>query len=209
MPIKQFPPISYADEHGLLAVGGDLSPETLLTAYKQGIFPWPFPDGELAWFSPPERGIIPIPITKLGKTLKKHVKKNPYRFSFNKAFSEVVDSCQLEHRKDGIWLFQPLCDAYKELFKLGYAHSVEVWREERLVGGIFGVTIGNYFSGESMFHTEDNTSKLALYYLLEILNERKIPFLDCQVVTPTTESFGATLIRRDVFLGQVKKLVRM
>lgn len=203
MAITEFPPIDSADEQGLLALGGDLEVDSLLLAYSCGIFPWPISkEYPLAWFSPDPRGILAFDNLHLGKSFRKFLKKNPYEIKFNTNFEAVIMSCAQVKRHDqaSTWISQQIIDAYINLHQQGYAYSIETYLEERLVGGVYGVCINRFYSGESMFHLEENASKVALVSLLYLLKQRDIGWLDTQMVTPVVESLGGVEIPRDTFL---------
>ncbi|AYF44906.1 leucyltransferase [Halobacteriovorax sp. BALOs_7] len=210
MPIIEFPPVDIADEQGLLAIGGDLHHDSLLLAYQSGIFPWPISEEyPLAWFSPPQRGVILQENIRFNRSLKKFVKKCNWKISFNQDFLGVIKECQKVHAKsnDGTWITDEIIDGYYNFFHQGLAYSVEVKNENGdLIGGLYGVKIGHFLSGESMFFKETNASKLALLGILSILIEEGIPFLDTQMVTPITESFGATEIPRIDFIKAITPL---
>ena len=203
MAILEFPPVHECDEDGLLALGGDLELESLLLAYSQGIFPWPinrqFP---LAWFSPDPRGILYYENLHLSKSFKKFLKKSPYTIKFNTQFEEVIKMCAFVHKTKGpgTWITQEIIDAYLNLHNNGFAYSVETYLNEELVGGVYGVCINNFYSGESMFHKADNASKVALVALMYKLNDLGIKWLDTQMVTPIVESLGGREIPREDFL---------
>ncbi len=204
-----FPPIEEATEDGLVAVGGDLEVDTLVTAYRQGIFPWPVSvELPLAWFSPDPRGVLFFEELHLSKSFEKFLKKSPYRVTFNERMKEVILECARVPRKDqpGTWITPAIIHGYEKLSQEGLAYSVEVWKEDNLVGGLYGVSMGNFYSGESMFMKEDNASKLALWTLCQRLKERGIKFLDTQMVTTVVEQFGGRYIPRDEFLELVKKV---
>ena len=205
----EFPPIEDATDDGLVAVGGDLEVDTLVAAYQQGIFPWPVSvELPLAWFSPDPRGILFIDELHLPKSFEKFLKKNPYRVTFNQSMKDVIFECARIPRKDqpGTWITPDIIAAYRKLFKEDLAYSVEVWREDRLVGGLYGVIMGEFCSGESMFMTEDNASKVALWSLLMLLKSKGIPFLDTQMVTSVVEAFGGKYVPRAEFLKIIQKL---
>lgn len=198
-----FPPIEEASPDGLLAIGGDINAESLLTAYGQGIFPWPcLEDGPLTWFSPDPRGVLFLKKFHLSNSFKKFLKHHPYEVTFNHSFNQVINYCSTVHkeREKGTWITLAMQEGYQELFERGFAYSVEVWKQKNLVGGLYGVKIGNYFSGESMFHLEDNCSKLALYSLCHFLEENSVEWIDTQMVTPILATFGAESISRSHFL---------
>lgn len=202
-----FPSLDKADEDGLLAIGGNLSTELLLIAYTQGIFPWPFSERQpIAWFSPDPRGVIESDKIHIPKSFKRFLNQHPYKVSFNTRFNEVIEQCSKIPRvgQESTWITKEMIAAYKKLFQDGFAYSVEITDDDKLVGGLYGVCIGEFFSGESMFHLKSNTSKLALYSILRKLQQNKIKFLDTQMVTPVTEMFGAHEISRDEFVNQLK-----
>lgn len=207
MAILKFPPLESADENGLLAVGGDMEMESLLLAYSQGIFPWPINDQyPLAWFAPDPRGILCFNDLHISKSLTKFLKKNPYRLSINQDFRAVIMNCASVKRKDnqGTWITPELMEAYIELHKNKLAYSVEVFLEEKLVGGLYGVCINKFISAESMFHTEDNASKIAILFLMEKLQEDEIDWIDTQMLTPVVEQLGGKYISRNEFLLKTK-----
>ncbi|MBC7541026.1 MAG: leucyl/phenylalanyl-tRNA--protein transferase [Bacteriovorax sp.] len=203
MSIAEFPPVDSADEHGLVAVGGDLEIDSLLLAYSQGIFPWPISNEyPLAWFSPDPRGILAFDKLHMGKSFRKFLRKNPYEVKFNTNFEAVIMNCARVKRIDqaSTWINQEIIDAYIKMHHLGYAYSIETYLEDRLVGGVYGVCINRFYSGESMFHLEDNASKVALVSLLYLLKQRDIGWIDTQMVTPVVESLGGVEIPRATFL---------
>ncbi len=202
-----FPPLEEADETGLLAIGGELDIETLLTAYKNGIFPWPINDKILAWFAPPMRAVLFLEKFHISKTLKRELNRTKYTFSFNQHFKEVVEGCQeLNNRakQKSTWITREMARAYEELHKAGYARSVEVYDHGELVGGLYGVEIGKMFAGESMFFRKPNASKLALCMLVEYLKHNGSTWLDCQVMTPHMKHLGAEEIFREDFIVLLK-----
>lgn len=197
-----FPPVETADENGLLAIGGDLSPERLILAYKSGIFPW-FNEGEpVIWYSPPERMVLFPDDLKVSKSMEKVLKNANFRISFNEHFAEVIHHCKTIDRpgQQGTWITREMQKAYIALHELGYAKSVEVWQEDRLVGGLYGIDLGHIFTGESMFSLVSNASKVAFIYLNQILKEHNYLLLDCQVYNEHLASLGAVEIPRDVFM---------
>jgi len=204
-----FPPLETATPEGLLAVGGNLDVETLLTAYKQGIFPWPISnDSPLTWFSPDPRGILEIKNFHISKSFQRFLKKSPYTIRFNENFKEVIQNCALTKRshEEGTWISQEIIDGYTNLFNAGYAYCIEVYLEEKLVGGLYGTCIGEIISGESMFHHADNASKVAVCSLVEILKRNSISWFDTQMVTPIISSFGGYQIPRSQYVKMLKKL---
>jgi leucyl/phenylalanyl-tRNA--protein transferase len=203
-----FPPVETADKDGLLAVGGDLEIDTLTTAYREGIFPWPISaDYPLAWFSPDPRGILNLENIHLSKSFLKFLKKTNFEVTFNQAFEEVIINCSSASRKNqsSTWITTDIIDSYINLFKHHKAYSVEVWSDGNLVAGLYGVCMGDFISGESMFTKEDNASKYALYFLTEQLKKAGINWMDTQMVTPIVESFGGIYISRSVFLQMLAK----
>lgn len=199
-----FPPVEQAliEPNGLLAVGGDLSPERLISAYSNAIFPW-FNQGEPPlWWSPSPRAIIFIDDLLVNRTLRKVLRQQKFRVSINTAFTQVIDYCaNAPFRKEGTWINHDMKMAYHNLHQLGLAHSIEVWIDEQLVGGLYGVAINGFFSGESMFYIKSNASKIALVYLANHLKSEKIEFIDCQLNNPFLKSMGCVEIPRDKFLS--------
>lgn len=208
MPVK-FPPVAEASEDGLLAIGGDLSIETLKEAYSHGIFPWPVrADYPMTWFSPDPRGIIELSEFKVGRTLTRFLKKSPYKVKFNTDFEKVISLCSKTTRKHetGTWIHKSIIEGYTKLFQEKLAYCVSVYLEGELVGGLYGVCMGEIISGESMFHTETNASKVALVALVEKLKIKNIEFIDTQMVTPIIASFGGKNIDRSDFINKLRRL---
>ena len=197
-----FPPTQQAltVPNGLIAIGGDLSPQRLVSAYEQAIFPW-FNAGEpIMWWSPSPRAIIPVNQIKINRTLTKFIKKNPYQVTLNKDFDQVISNCaHAPFRKEGTWIVDDMKLAYMRLHELGYAHSIEVWQHNELVGGLYGVAINGFFSGESMFYKKNNASKVALISLAELLKTIGVSFIDCQILNPFLDDMGCIEIDRDSF----------
>jgi len=210
MAITAFPPVQTANEDGLLAVGGDLEIQSLLLAYSKGIFPWPISmEFPLAWFSPDPRGILIYDDIKISRSMQKVMNKSNFKIKFNHDFQEVIIQCSLaKNRKDqaGTWITEGIIDAYMDFHHAGYAYSAETYLDDKLVGGMYGVNIGNFVSGESMFYKESNASKFALLKLMEYINERGVMWLDTQMVTPVVENFGGIEVPRDMFLEMLKCL---
>ncbi|WP_131781367.1 leucyl/phenylalanyl-tRNA--protein transferase [Legionella gresilensis] len=203
-----FPDPEKADDQGLLAVGGDLSPGRLLTAYSQGIFPWFDDDYPILWWSPNPRLLLIPQEFKVSRSLKKSLKKN-YLVTFDKAFEQVIHACAtIDKRKQHTWITSDMQQAYIELHRLGYAHSVEVWSADKLVGGLYGISLGRAFFGESMFHKERDTSKIALFYLCQLLMDWHFDFIDCQLSTPHLQSLGAIVVARQEFLKRLKQTLQ-
>ncbi|MDD4975649.1 MAG: leucyl/phenylalanyl-tRNA--protein transferase [Bacteriovorax sp.] len=211
MAITAFPPVDESDEHGLVAVGGDLEIDSLLLAYSQGIFPWPISDEyPLAWFSPDPRGILAFEKLHLGKSFRKFLKNNPYEVKFNTNFEAVIMNCARVKRPEqaSTWINQEIIDAYIKMYQQGFAYSIETYLEDRLVGGVYGVCINRFYSGESMFHLEDNASKVALVSLLYLLKQRDIGWIDTQMVTPVVGNLGGIEIPRETFLKMLDVSLR-
>jgi len=199
------PQLALKEPNGLLALGGNLSVTTLLTAYSNGIFPWYCEDQPIMWWSPTPRAVIYLEDIKINRTLRKFLNKNKYKVTFNTAFEEVISYCaDAPFRNDDTWIVEDMLDAYLKLHQAGHAHSIEVWDEDILVGGLYGVAIGGFFSGESMFYTAPNASKVALLALVERLKEIGALFVDCQITNPFLESMGATEIPRQHFLNEMR-----
>ncbi len=197
-----FPPVEKAEDYGLLAVGGDLSPERLLLAYSLGIFPWYNPDEPILWWSPDPRCVLFPSQLHVSRSLKRFMRKQLYQISFNQNFAEVISMCrQLRAGIDGrgTWINPEMEVAYSRLHELGFAHSVECWDGEQLVGGLYGVCIGRCFFGESMFSLSSNASKVVLVHLLAHLQQKGFELLDCQQTTDHLVSMGAEEISRQEF----------
>lgn len=204
-----FPHPSLADEDGLLAVLGDLSPERLLLAYSNGIFPWYSEDEPILWWSPDPRFVLYPQDIRISHSMKKLLKKGTYRVTFNNCFGDVISNCSNLRKESGTWITDEMIEAYCRLHELGFAHSVETWYDDRLVGGLYGVSIGKCFFGESMFSTMSNSSKVAIIALSKALLEKGFIMIDCQVYTEHLETLGSVLISRERFLKNVKKGISM
>jgi leucyl/phenylalanyl-tRNA---protein transferase len=201
-----FPDPHEASAEGLVALGGDLHPESLRLAYASGIFPWPHRGMPLLWFSPDPRGVLDFDRLHVPERLARKKRNTKLTFTVDKAFEQVIAACQKAPRagQDGTWLTAPMRKAYLRLHQLGDAHSVEAWDESgALVGGLYGVTAGGYFSGESMFHRASDASKLCVLHLVEHLKSRGITWLDIQTMTPHFLALGAVDIPRDEFLQRI------
>ena len=202
-----FPPVESASPEGLVAIGGDLTPETLLTAYHHGIFPWPISHkSPLTWFSPDPRGILDINDLHISRSFKRFLNNHPYEVKFNTHFEDVIKKCALTPRKheSDTWITKEIINGYIELFRCGYAYCVEVYDQKELIGGLYGVIIGKYISGESMFHSKPNASKLALYSIIQKIIKNNGSWLDTQMVTPIIQNFGGKEMSRDKFLEKLK-----
>ena len=197
-----FPDVELAGPDGILAIGGDLSPERLMLAYRSGIFPW-YSEGEpIVWYSPEKRMVLLPGQLRISDSMKQLMRKNLYRVTWNKSFEEVIRACKASPRKgqDGTWITDEMLRAYVRLHELGHAKSVEVWREDELVGGLYGVDLGHVFCGESMFSKESNTSKIAFIELARSLESQNYRMIDCQVYTSHLASLGAREIPRKKFI---------
>ncbi len=197
-----FPPVHLADKDGLLAIGGDLSDERLLLAYKSGIFPW-YNQGEpIVWYSPDPRMVLFPKKLKISKSMKQVIRKNQFRATFNQNFSEVIANCKNSYREGqgGTWITDEMEQAYINLHNLGVAKSVEVWQGNELVGGLYGIDLGHIFCGESMFSKVSNASKFAFIQLVQKLEKEHYTLIDCQVYNEHLDSLGAEEISRSEFL---------
>jgi leucyl/phenylalanyl-tRNA--protein transferase len=200
-----FPAPELADEDGLLAIGGDLSVQRLLLAYRSGIFPW-FSEGDpILWYAPHERFVLFPEKLKVSSSMLKVLRYGSFRITYDQAFTEVINACAISIRKDqeGTWITDTMKSAYIQLYNLGYAHSVEVWENDLLVGGLYGVQVNHVFCGESMFARVSNASKVALIYLCQHYNFKLI---DCQVYTSHLESMGADFISLEEYLALLNKI---
>lgn len=202
-----FPHPSLANEYGVLAIGGNLSIERLTLAYRNGIFPW-FEEGEtIAWWSPNPRMVLYPKKLKISKSMRKVIKQNLYKITFDKAFGDIIDNCKTIFRsgQGGTWITSDMKKSYLELHNSGVAHSVEVWEGDSLVGGLYGINVGKVFCGESMFSKKSNTSKLAFIALVNKLSEQGYHMIDCQMHTDHLASLGAEEIDRGIFLSELSE----
>lgn len=200
-----FPDPSLAEEDGLLAAYGDLSPERLILAYSNGIFPWFSEDEPILWWSPDPRFVLYPKDIRISHSMKKVLKRNIYKISFDTCFRDVISNCAGVRKESGTWITNDMIEAYCKLHHMGYAHSVETWYENKLVGGLYGIIIGKCFFGESMFSIMDNASKTAMITLCKKLQDENFVIVDCQVYSKHLESLGAVNISREKFLEIVKK----
>ena len=202
-----FPPVHLAEPDGLLAIGGDLSSERLLLAYRSGIFPW-YEGDRILWWSPDPRFVLYPEELVVSKSMKSLLKKNAFRFTVNNAFPEVIRHCKTVRRpgQDSTWITEEVEKAYMGLFNMGVAYSAEVWEGERLVGGLYGLKMGGIFFGESMFSLVSNASKYAFISFVEQLNKTGVELIDCQVYTDHLKSLGARMIDREIFIEEVHRL---
>ena len=203
-----FPPVDEASIEGVLAIGGDLSVERLMLAYRSGIFPWFNEDEPILWWSPPERMVVAPSIYKVSKSIRNLLNQNKFKVTFNQNFKEVILGCQQIERlgQEGTWLSDDFIDSYTKLHEMGIAKSVEVWQNDELVGGLYGVDMGHIFCGESMFSKVPNASKIAFVLLINYLKENNYKLLDCQVHNDHLEKLGAFEISRETFMKVLKSL---
>ena len=196
-----FPPLTMADEDGLLAVGGDLSTERLLLAYHSGIFPWYNADEPICWWSPDPRFVLYPDEIKVSSSMKTVLQNGTFRFTINRAFTQVIQNCKTISRtgQDGTWISPDMQKAYTNLHELGYAHSAETWLDGKLIGGLYGIRLGNIFFGESMFSLKPNASKFAFINYVKQLQKENVELIDCQLHTSHLESLGAKMIPREIF----------
>jgi len=205
LPSRYFPSVDDCDENGLLAVGGRLDPEWLLDAYMHGIFPWPTHEKQpMLWWSPDPRAVIDWKHVHFSRRLLQTCRGKRFEVTFNANFQQVIRLCAETHSQDGgTWLTPKMIKAYMKLHEHGYAKSVEVWHDEQLVGGVYGVAIRGLFAAESMFHIMTDASKVALVFLWERLKERGFSLVDIQMVTPHTQRFGGVEISRAEYLRRL------
>ncbi len=205
----EFPDPRQTLAEGIIAVGGQLDVDTLYTAYRSGIFPWPQDGYPLLWFSPERRGVLDFADFKLPRSLQKFYRQNPQlQFSVNKDFRQVIEECAKQPRPGqlGTWIMPAMKKAYVDFHEAGFAMSVEVFENNILIGGIYGVLVEGLFSAESMFYKKSNASKLALWHLVNILKKMNHLWMDIQMVTPITEAFGGKYVERDIFLQMLKEV---
>jgi leucyl/phenylalanyl-tRNA---protein transferase len=205
-----FPPPDYADPSGLIAVGGDLSSERLLEAYRVGIFPWYSEDQPILWWSPDPRFVLDLNQFKISRSLAKTLRRRIFQVTFDRVFEEVIAGCATVTRVDqsGTWITPEMKEAYINLHGLGYAHSVEAWFDGKLAGGLYGVSLGKAFFGESMFHLKTDASKVALATLVEKLKSWGFHFIDSQMTTDHMHSLGAREIPRRIFVKKLQSALR-
>jgi leucyl/phenylalanyl-tRNA--protein transferase len=203
-----FPPVHLAEPDGLLAMGGDLSIERLLLAYRNGIFPW-FEGDTILWWCPHPRFVLFPDELKVSKSIKPLLKRSEFEFTTNKAFAQVINYCKetLRPGQDGTWITDEVEKAYCKLHELGHAHSAEVWKDGELVGGLYGIKLGHVFFGESMFSKTSNASRFAFTKYVQLLKEEGIELIDCQVYTEYLESMGAKMIDRAEFSSLLQQLI--
>jgi leucyl/phenylalanyl-tRNA--protein transferase len=198
----------WADVHGLVAVGGDLRPERLLKAYRRGVFPWFDEDGPILWWSPDPRAVLELDGLHVSRRLRRTIRSGKFTVTVNRAFARVIRGCA-ERPEEGTWITEQMMDAYETLHTSGHAHSVEVWQGEELAGGLYGVALGGFFAGESMFTRLRDASKVALAHTVERLRERGFQLFDVQFVTEHTERLGAIEIPRDEYLARLRRALKV
>nr|WP_067295077.1 leucyl/phenylalanyl-tRNA--protein transferase [Marinobacterium profundum] len=206
----EFPPNSRAlkDPNGLLAAGGDLSPERILNAYRNGIFPWYNPGEPILWWSPDPRCVIYSDRLHISRSLRKRLRRSDYQVTFDQAFGAVMDGCAAPRAgSSGTWISPEMHAAYRQLHHKGHAHSVEVWQDGELTGGLYGIASGRMFFGESMFSRRTDASKIAFAWLVEQLKIWGYPLIDCQVHNPHLVTLGAEEITRETFLRELDRIV--
>jgi leucyl/phenylalanyl-tRNA--protein transferase len=205
---ETFPPVSLAlrEPDGLLAIGGDLSEPRLLAAYRHGVFPWYSEGQPILWWSPDPRCVLLPDRFRVRRSLRKVLRRGEFEVRFDTAFGAVIDGCA-QTRRDGLgtWITDEMRAAYIRLHHAGYAHSVECWQGDQLVGGLYGLSIGRIFFGESMFSRTRDASKVALAYLVAQVTRWQFPLIDCQVTSEHLQSLGATCITRETFVGYLEK----
>jgi leucyl/phenylalanyl-tRNA--protein transferase len=206
-----FPPLERAldDPNGLLAAGGDLSPRRLISAYRQGIFPWYSEGQPILWWSPDPRMVLNVSDFRMSRSLRKIVRQRRFKICCNTAFNKVVEACSAIPRTGqyGTWITPAMIDAYTDLHHVGYARSIEAWRDGQLVGGLYGLTLGRVFFGESMFAYETDASKVALVGLIHLLRCQNVVLIDCQQETAHLARFGAKPIPRHSFAAHLAALI--
>lgn len=209
--LVKFPPVELADETGLLAAGGDLEIRTLELAYRNGIFPWPLEGLPILWFAPPRRAILDFNDLKIPERLQRYLQKAHFTFRVDKDFEGVIQACassKNRKKQQGTWITEDMINAYIEFHKAGFAHSFEAINKNELVGGLYGVLIGKFFAGESMFYIETNASKFVLIQTIEYLKTLGITWMDVQILTPVVGNFGAKEISRSRFMEKLKKAIQ-
>ena len=206
--IEEFPDVKYATDDGLLALGGDLSPERLLYAYRKGIFPWYNPGEPILWWSPDPRCVIIPQDYRPSRSLKKSIRKENFEFTLDHCFEKVISQCAAPRAHGpNTWITSDMREAYIGLHDLGHAHSVETWKDDQLVGGLYGICLGQMFFGESMFSTVSDASKAALCFLISKLIEWDFQLIDCQITSAHLLSLGAVEIPRKEFIKRLGQAV--
>lgn len=207
----RFPPVEQASREGLLAIGGDLSSDRLLEAYRRGIFPWYSEGQPILWWSPDPRAILYLDQLKVSRSLNKRLRRDEFQVTFDTCFTEVIHACaqpRMPTDNGGTWITSEMTKAYLQLHRLGYAHSVETWRGGTLVGGLYGLALGRGFFGESMFNRVTDASKIALVKLVELLRHKDFAFVDCQLPSSHLMRLGAQTVSRRFFLRELHKALK-
>lgn len=202
-----FPDPETADPYGLVAVTRVMNPELLLEAYQRGIFPWS--ERPVRWYSPDPRAVFLLDRVHLPRSLKRTLNQNVFSVTFDRDFRGVVEGCARAHEREGVWITDGFVSAYTELHRMGYAHSIEVWQDERLVGGLYGVQIRGLFAGESMFYEVSNASKVAFAYTVAQLRRLGVQIFDAQVINENTHRLGAVLVRRKDYLRALSEAIQL
>lgn len=203
-----FPDPCLAEPDGLLAIGGKLTPQWLITAYKHGIFPWSA--DPITWWSPDPRAVFELDRFHVPRSLRRTLNKNRFTITFDTAFEQVIRACaEPAPGREETWITEPIIRAYCRLHRLGYAHSVECRLDSQLVGGVYGVAIGGFFAGESMFHRVNDASKVALVHLVRHLKQRGFALFDIQMITPVTRMLGAVEIPREEYLNRLAQALKL
>jgi leucyl/phenylalanyl-tRNA--protein transferase len=193
-----------SDSGDIVAVGLDLEPETLLLAYSKGVFPWPTEGLPLLWYSPKRRAVLDFDRLRVPSRLKRFLKNQPWTYTVDRAFAEVIDACSIRE-DEGTWILPEMKKAYTQFHRLGHAHSIEVWEGSELIGGVYGVDVGGYFAGESMFHRKSNASKAALLYAIALQKQAGRSWMDIQVMSEHMVPFGAREISRRQFKQRLER----
>jgi len=203
-----FPPVSQANSEGLVAIGGDLSPERLILAYKSGIFPW-FSGKIPHWYSLDPRFVLRPSELKISKSMRPIINQKKFELRINTSFREVITNCKTIQRdgQHGTWITSDIVKSYTQLHEMGIAHCAEAWQDDQLVGGLYGIKMGNVFFGESMFSKQPNASKFAFIQYVQLLQSEGIELIDCQMETEYLGSLGASFITRDFFMTELKRLI--
>ena len=206
-----FPHAALAEPNGLLGVGGDLHPNRLMLAYRSGIFPWYSEGQPILWFSPNPRFVLDPKELYVPRSLKQSIRKQKFHITMDTAFEEVIEQCSIKKREGqfGTWITQEMKESYTELHNMGIAHSIEAWEDDMLVGGLYGVCIGNLFAGESMFAKRSDASKVAFVYAMHQMIAWGIELIDSQVYTEHLERFGAKEIERSEYLYMLESLIHV
>ncbi|HVK96342.1 MAG TPA: leucyl/phenylalanyl-tRNA--protein transferase [Flavisolibacter sp.] len=206
----EFPPVDKADSEGLILIGGKLTPAKVLEAYKKGIFPWYNDDEPILWWSPDPRFVLCSQALHISRSMQKVLRQQTFTFKMNTAFEDVIHACKTINRdgQPGTWITNEMKKVYTDLFHQGYGFSAEAWKGDELVGGIYGVKIGNMYYGESMFSRQTNASKFAFISFIESQKKNGLAVLDCQLHTPHVESLGGQFISRKKFIQLVEQLTK-